>query len=123
MYDDYEFEYEYNNESYTYDLDEMCEQHMVRNHNQYEMHDAYEIDDEYVRIHVIITNCIQALCMIQYVNIARDFCTQARKRTVSVTLDIECYDDFPLEDLDGRSSGLEGDENVDVSIQELADIF
>ena len=49
MYDDYEFEYEFNNESYTYDLDEMCEQHMVRNHNQYEMHDAYEIDDEYVR--------------------------------------------------------------------------
>ena len=49
MYDDYEFEHEFNNESYTYDLDELCEQHMVRNHSQYEMYDAYEIDDEYAR--------------------------------------------------------------------------
>ena len=50
MYEtDYEFAYEYNNESYSYDLDEMCEQHMVRNHNQFEMHDAYETDDEYAR--------------------------------------------------------------------------
>ena len=50
--------------------------------------------------------------------------TQARKRIVSVTLDIECYDDFPLEELDWKDVlGLEGDENVDVSIQELADIF
>ena len=50
--------------------------------------------------------------------------TQARKRIVSVTLDIECYDDFPLKDLDWKDLlGLEGDENVDVSIQETADIF
>ena len=27
MYDDYEFEYEYNNESYTYDLDEEYMRH------------------------------------------------------------------------------------------------
>ena len=50
--------------------------------------------------------------------------TQARKRIVSVTLDIECYDDFPLEDLDWKDLlGLEGDEKIDVSIKELADIF
>ena len=46
------------------------------------------------------------------------------KRTVSVTLDIECYDDLDLKDLDWREIlDLQGDENVDVSIKELADIF
>ena len=50
--------------------------------------------------------------------------TQARKRTVSVTLDIECYDDLDLESLDWNEVlGLEGDENVNVNIRELADIF
>lgn len=48
----------------------------------------------------------------------------ARKRTVSITLDIECYDDLPLEDLDWREVlDLQGDENVHVSIKEMADIF
>ena len=46
------------------------------------------------------------------------------KRIVSVTLDIECYDDLDLQDLDWREIlDLQGDENVDVSIKELADIF
>ena len=50
--------------------------------------------------------------------------TQARKRTVSVTLDIECYDDLELENLDWREVlDLQGDENVNVSIKETADIF
>ena len=43
MYQDYEFDYEIqyemNNESYTYDLDEMCD-----THNHYEM-----CDDDYAR--------------------------------------------------------------------------
>ena len=42
------------------------------------------------------------------------------KRIVCVTLDIECYDDLYLEDLDWKSLlDLEGDENVHVSIKEL----
>ena len=46
------------------------------------------------------------------------------KRTVSVTLDVECYDDLPLEDYDWKEIlGLEGDENVHVNIKELADIY
>ena len=50
--------------------------------------------------------------------------TQARKRIVSVTLDIECYDDLDLEDINWSDIlGLEGDEKVDISIRELADIF
>ena len=49
MYDDYEFEYEYNKESYTYDLDEMREYVMRDTHTQYNIQDAYEMDDEYAR--------------------------------------------------------------------------
>ena len=48
----------------------------------------------------------------------------AHKRIVSVTLDIECYDDLELEDLDWREVlDLQGDENVQVNIKELADIY
>lgn len=50
--------------------------------------------------------------------------TNARKRIVSVTLDIECYDDLDLEDMDWKDLiGLEGDEKVDVTIREMADIY
>ena len=49
---------------------------------------------------------------------------QARKRIVSVTLDIECYDDLDLENIDWRDIlTLEGDENVDITIQEPKDVF
>ena len=50
--------------------------------------------------------------------------TQARKRMVSVTLDIECYDDLELNDINWSDIlGLEGDESVDISIEEFTDIF
>ena len=46
------------------------------------------------------------------------------KRLVSVTLDVECYDDLPLEDYDWKEIlGLEGDENVHVSIKEPAEVY
>ena len=42
------------------------------------------------------------------------------KRHVRITLDIECYDDLELEDLNWRDIlTLEGDEEVDISIKEL----
>ena len=47
-YNDYEFAYEHNNELYTYDLDEMCE-YMMQDNTQYNIQEAYEIDDEYAR--------------------------------------------------------------------------
>ena len=48
----------------------------------------------------------------------------AHNRIVSVTLDIECYDDLYLEDLDWQDLlELEGDESVDVNIQQLADAY
>jgi hypothetical protein len=50
--------------------------------------------------------------------------THAQKRHVCVTLDIECYDDLEFDDLDWREMlDLQGDENVQVSIKETADIF
>ena len=47
MYDDYEFHYEHNNESYTYDLDEIYECYIHTSYNTQDI--TYEIDDEYAR--------------------------------------------------------------------------
>ena len=45
MYDDYEIDQAFNNESYAYDLDEMCEHHNA----SYNMQDTYDLDEEYGR--------------------------------------------------------------------------
>ena len=48
----------------------------------------------------------------------------AHKRIISVTLDIECYDDLNLEDINWNDIlGLEGDENVAISIRETVDVY
>ncbi len=48
----------------------------------------------------------------------------AQKRIVRVTLDIECYDDLNLEDMDWQDMlGLEGDESVHVSIKDSRDLY
>jgi len=48
----------------------------------------------------------------------------AQKRLVRVTLDIMCYDDLELEDLNWRELlELEGDEEVDISIKDYSDLF
>ena len=50
--------------------------------------------------------------------------TLTQKRMVRVTSDIMCYDDFPLKDLDWKELlHLEGDESVDVDIEDYQDIF
>ena len=44
----------------------------------------------------------------------------AQKRHVHITLDIECYDDLDLEDLNWREIlDLQGDEDIQVSIKDL----
>lgn len=44
----------------------------------------------------------------------------AQKRRVRVTLDIECYEDLDLEDLNWTELlDLQGDEDVDVTIKEF----
>jgi len=46
------------------------------------------------------------------------------KRTVCVTLDVECYDDLDLKNINWIDIlGLEGDENVHVNIKEMADMY
>ena len=46
------------------------------------------------------------------------------KRLIRITLDVECYDDFNPEDLDWNEIlDLEGDEHVDVTIKDYAEIF
>jgi hypothetical protein len=46
--------------------------------------------------------------------------TTHTKRTVRVILDIECYDDLDLDDINWREVlDLEGDENVHSSIKEF----
>lgn len=49
----------------------------------------------------------------------------AQKRQVQVTLDIECYDDLDLQDMDWRDLlELEGDEKiVNINIKERYDFF
>ena len=48
----------------------------------------------------------------------------ARKRIVSVTLDSECYEDLDLQSYDWNEVlGLEGDENVQVSMEELVNNY
>lgn len=48
----------------------------------------------------------------------------AQKRLIRVTLDIECYDDLDLEDMNWQDMlGLEGDESVHTTIKDLGDIY
>ncbi len=48
----------------------------------------------------------------------------AQKRLVRVTLDIMCYDDLDLEDINWREIlQLEGDEDVDCSIKDYSDMY
>ena len=48
----------------------------------------------------------------------------AQKRLVRVTLDIMCYDDLDVEDINWKELlQLEGDEDVDISIKDYSDIF
>ena len=46
------------------------------------------------------------------------------KRQVRVTLDIECYEDLELDNINWNDVlGLEGDEDVSVSLQELDEFW
>ncbi len=48
----------------------------------------------------------------------------AQKRLVQVTLDIMCYDDLDLENMDWRELlDLEGDEEVHCSIRDFSELY
>ena len=46
------------------------------------------------------------------------------KRLIRVTLDIECYEDLDLDNIEWNDVlGLEGDEDVDVRVTDYSDVF
>ena len=117
MYDDYDLEYSFSND---YNLDE---------DTYYEYHAQCDVDLDEDYAHN--TQDYDALAYKHYawynlVHISRGIMYAhmlAQKRRVSVTLDVECYDDEYLqdviEDLDWKELlDLEGDEKVDISIKE-----
>ena len=47
-----------------------------------------------------------------------------QKRMVRVTLDLMCYEDLDLDNLDwSELLGLEGDEDINVTVKDYSDIF
>ena len=124
MYDDNDLDYTYAPE-YTYDLDETYDM-WVQSYAHANTHLDLEedLDEEYTRD----SHDYNELAYRHYAwynkHTSHEIHMYAHKRIVSVTLDIECYDDLELENLDWREVlDLQGDENVHVNIKELADIY
>ena len=125
MYDDYDLDYTYDN-ARSYDLDETYDMWV----QSYALDDdACDDDDYYARD----TQDYDALAYKHYAWYNLVYITHTRvmpahmvaqKRLVRVTLDIMCYDDLELEDLDWKDLlELEGDESVDISIKDYSDFF
>ena len=125
MYDDYEIDQAFNNEFYAYDLDEIVEYHMHNaSRDMQNIQDAYDSDDDYARDSCDYNDLAYRHYAWYNKHTTHGGLMYARKRIVSVTLDIECYDDLELEDMDWREIlDLQGDENVHVDIKELADVY
>ena len=104
MYDDYDLDYTYSND-YGQDLDEYArdadiDEEYTRDGQDYETL-AYRHYAWYNRVHMHETLMI------------------AQKRLVQVTLDIMCYDDLNVEDMDWKELlELEGDEEVYSRVKE-----
>ena len=96
MYDDYDLDYTYSND-YGQDLDEYTN----------------DLDEEYTRDgQDYETLAYRHYAWYNQVHIARDVMI-AQKRLVQVTLDIMCYDDLDVENMDWKELlELEGDEQV-----------
>ena len=110
-YDDYDLEYIFEKE---YNLDENM---------YYEYSNTLELDEDYARD----TLDYNALAYKHYAWYNTHTYTHtpimlAQKRLVTVTLDIMCYDDLELDDIQWNEIlGLEGDEEVYHTIKEYDD--
>ena len=120
MYDDYDLDYTYAPQ-YEYDLDETYDMWVQSFANA--SHLDEDLDEEYDRNaqdydalaykHYAWYNLVHIHRGIMYAHML------AQKRKVSVTLDVECYDDLDLESFDWNDIlSLEGDENVNITIRE-----
>lgn len=109
MYDDYDLDYTLGND-YGLDEDSYYENHTL----------DIDLDEDYARD----GQDYESLAYRHYawynlVHIHRITIMLAQKRLVRVTLDIMCYDDLDVENIDWKNLlDLEGDENVHVSIKD-----
>ena len=114
MYDDYDLDYTYA-PSYEYDLDETYDAWV----QSFQLDE--DLDEEYTRDaqdYYALAYKHYAWYTITHTRIIHAM--YATKRTVRVTLDIECYDDLELESFDWNDIlGLEGDEQVQVSTEDV----
>ena len=124
MYDDYDLDYTYEINHDAQDLDEIYEHFM----QSYQQDDVLDSDDEYERD----TQDYDTLAYRHYAWYtkhtqhsrapAMSAHTITQKRLVTVTLDIMCYNDLAVEDLDWRDLlDLQGDESVEVNVKDLND--
>lgn len=108
MYDDYDLDYSFSNDCADLDEDTYAEFY------------ASDLDDDYARDgqdyqdlayrHYAWYNLVQSHLVLMI----------AQKRRVRVSLDIECYDDLDLENINWREVlQLEGDEEVYTTIKEF----
>ena len=118
MYDDYDLDYAYTHD-YAHDLDETYDMWV----QSFASHLDEDLDEEYDRN----AQDYDALAYKHYAwyNLVHtythlDAMLTPTKRTVRVTLDIECYDDLDLESFDWNDIlSLEGDESVYVTTKEV----
>ncbi len=119
MYDDWDLDYTYTPNYESYDLDEIYESYI----QSFSQDDDLDCDDEYERD----TQDYDALAYRHYAWYnkhtthapAMSAHTITQKRLVTVTLDIMCYDDLPLEDLNWTDLlDLQGDESVEVNVRD-----
>jgi len=124
MYDDYDLDYSFT-QDYTYDLDEMYE-HYIQSYAL----DTLDADDDYARDndtyetlayrHYAWYN-IHTYATLEHTRTRRMYShTLAHKRIVQITLDVVCYEDLELEDLNWRKIlELQDDEDLNVSVKEF----
>lgn len=105
MYDDYDLDYTYSND-YGQDLDEYTQD--------------LDLDEDYARdAHDLEALAYRHYAWYDLVHITRSIML-AQKRLVRVTLDIMCYDDLDVENMNwSELLELQGDEEVYTSTKEF----
>ena len=112
MYDDYDLDYTFGND---YNLDEDTY------YEYYAKLDVQELDEDYAHN----TQDYDALAYKHYAwyDLAHTYAPimlTHNKRLVSITLDIMCYDDLDLQDLNWRDLlHLHSDEDININIKEF----
>ena len=103
MYDDYDLDYTYGNDS-SYDLDGYT-----------------DLDEDYARDGQDYESLAYRHYAWYNTHISHKNLMLVQKRLVRVTLEIECYDDLDIEDMDWKEMlELQGDEEVYATVKDYA---